>query len=444
MTEPAVVPDGSLRIWHVAESYPPVYGGGAGIVIRDVCHALAERGHDVRVLSTGQWEDAPYAVQTERDGPVEVQRVNLPYFRAKDPDGFELGFREWGQHERRVETIIEAALAAWRPDFVVYSTTRPLGEQCLITLRRHGLPIIGWLHEAWLICPRIMLFRSPTSEPCSGPGRVKCLECMYSNYDGTHARAALKLTWRIPRIGPYFAYRIRRRAIARRQLSGAIAYSDFMVNANSRHIPGPIVKITTGVNLEDLPAEQSRRPRDPLRFGFMGGFQPNKGIWDILDAAAALKREGLDFELHIWGPGQEEAEGELLSRDLMDRVVMRGMYEGADIWSAYDAIDVAIIATTVPEPFGRIPIEAAAAGAPTIGARVGGITESINHEANGLLYDFHDPADLTRQMRRILEEPELYERLRAGLSPPVDTRTTGAAVEDACRAVLTGAGEWRD
>jgi L-malate glycosyltransferase len=429
----------SLRIWHVAESYPPVYGGGAAIFIRDACQALAERGHEVRVLSTAQWDGEAYDVRTDQDGPIQVRRVNLPYFRSLDPDGWELGLRKWRRHERRIATLIDDAVAEWRPDLVVYSTTRPLGEQCLITLHRHGLPIIAWLHEAWLICPRIMLLRSPTSEPCSGPGTVKCLECMYSNYDGTHRRAAVKLTWRIPRIGIYFAYRIWRRAIARRQVIGAHGYSNYIVSANRPHIGGLLLNVPMGVNLEDLPSEQPMRPRDPLRFGFMGGFQPNKGIWDLLDAAGALKRDGLNFELHVWGPGQEAAHEEIVERDLGDRVVLHGMYEGAAVWDAYSAIDVAVIPTTVPEPFGRIPVEAAAAGVPTIGASVGGITESISHDVNGLLHGFHDVADLTQQMRRILEEPGLYERLREGLSAPVDTRTRGAAVEEAYLALLATA-----
>ena len=430
----------SLRIWHIAESYAPDYGGGASIFIRDHCHALAARGHDVRVLSTGRWDGKPYALRTDQDGPVEVTRVNLPYFRSVDPDGWELGLRRWRQHERRVAAVLEAALAEWRPDVAIYSTTRPLGEQCLITLRRHGLRIIAWLHEAWLICPRIMLLRSPLSEPCSGPGPVKCLECMYSNYDGTHARAAIKLSWRIPRIGPYFAYRIWRRARARRQVIGALAFSEYIIGANGPHLPGPVLKLPAGLNLEGLPSDQPVRPRVPFRFGFMGGFQPNKGIWHILDAAAALKGAGLEFELHVWGPGQEAARDEIARRNLEDRVVMRGMYEGAELWDAYSAIDVAIISTTVPEPFGRIPIEAAAAGAPTIGAKAGGVSESIRDGVNGLLYDFRDVDGLTRQMRRILEEPGLYDKLRAGLSPPVDTCTTGAAVEEAYRELLADAG----
>jgi glycosyltransferase involved in cell wall biosynthesis len=168
----------------------------------------------------------------------------------------------------------------------------------------------------------------------------------------------------------------------------------------------------------------------------MGGFQPNKGIWHVLDAAATLLERGLVFELHVWGPGQDAGRQELRARGIERSVILRGMYAPDELWTVYGEIDVAVIATTVPEPFGRIPIEAAASGAPTIGARIGGIPESIRHDVNGLLYAFRDVADLSRQMQRILEEPALYERLREGLAPPVDTRTVGPDVEAVCRRAV--------
>jgi hypothetical protein len=72
---------------------------------------------------------------------------------------------------------------------VIYSTACPLGEECLMAIARHDLPIVGLLYEAWLICLRVMLLQSRTAEPCSGPGPLKCNECMYSHYDGSHMRA---------------------------------------------------------------------------------------------------------------------------------------------------------------------------------------------------------------------------------------------------------------
>src|SRR5437588_115368 len=57
-----------LRILHLSESYPPLYGGGAAIYVQDLCRLLAARGHAVRALSTTD-QGPPYSLSDERDGP---------------------------------------------------------------------------------------------------------------------------------------------------------------------------------------------------------------------------------------------------------------------------------------------------------------------------------------------------------------------------------------
>jgi glycosyltransferase involved in cell wall biosynthesis len=99
------------------------------------------------------------------------------------------------------------------------------------------------------------------------------------------------------------------------------------------------------------------------------------------------------------------------------------------MWEVYEGIDVAVMATTVCEPFGRVPLEAAAAGAPTIAPAVGGIPESIRHEEDGLLYRFLDVEDLERQMRRVLEERDLVLRLIRNVRRPPDTADVAATLE---------------
>jgi glycosyltransferase involved in cell wall biosynthesis len=430
-----------LRIWQICESYPPKYGGGAGIIAMDVSRALAACGNEVRVLTTESHPGADdYSIRTEHDGDVQIDRVTFRYLVDRDPDGWQLGLLPWLRHERRVATLIEALIAAWRPDIVQYHTTRPFGEVAPSVIQENGIPVIAMLHEAWFICGRLTLLRSPTSAPCRGPGAVKCLECMYSHYDGDHRRAIAKLSWRIPRLGIYPAYRLWRRRAARRSLSGAIGYSHFMIDACAPHLSARADYVPLGINLEGAPTPRARRPHTPVRFGFFAGFQPNKGIWHVLDAAADLKREGLEFELQIWGPDSEGREREIAERDLQERVHLRGMYSAGNIWGPYSEVDVAIMATTVSEPFGRVPLEARAVGATTIAPRIGGIPESIRDGVDGLLYRFRDRADLTKQMRRVLTEPGLLERLCRELQPVTDTRTRGAALERVYRSILDQAG----
>src|SRR5687767_14064444 len=77
-----------LKIWQIAETYPPEYGGGAAMYVRDVCYYLAQRGHEVRVLCAENRDAEAYSIRTDWDGPVQMDRLNLPYFRGKDPDGW--------------------------------------------------------------------------------------------------------------------------------------------------------------------------------------------------------------------------------------------------------------------------------------------------------------------------------------------------------------------
>jgi glycosyltransferase involved in cell wall biosynthesis len=62
-------------------------------------------------------------------------------------------------------------------------------------------------------------------------------------------------------------------------------------------------------------------------------------------------------------------------------------------------------------------LEAFAAGVPVIATDLGGMSEFVKHEENGLLFELEDVEDLARQLRRLGEEPGLTEKLRAGIGP---------------------------
>lgn len=435
MTSLSQAPHKFLKVLHIAESYPPDYGGGAGISVQEICRDLTARGHEVRVLCVENTSGEPYTTRTEFDGAIRIDRINLPYFKTKDPDGWQLGLWGWIRHERRVGRFLKDFLLTWRPDLVHYHTTRPFGEEGFLAIRRCRVPIVAMLHEAWLICPRLMLLQSPQSAPCQGPGPLRCLGCLYSHYDRTNAHAFLKAPWRVLKLGLYPSFRLWRRRRARRCVAGANGVSAFLIekhrphlHAIARHIP---LEVKVGT-----PPSPVQRPHNPLRFGFIGGFQPSKGIWHVLDAAANLRRRGLKFELHIWGPGQEQGNAEIAARGLEQSVFLHGMYAPEAIAQVYSQMDVAIMATVVCEALGRVPLEAAICGAPTIAPAIGGLLETIRDGVDGLHYAFRDPQDLERQMQRILETPGLLQTLIKNLKPASKEPRNKPAIEDLYFQVL--------
>jgi glycosyltransferase involved in cell wall biosynthesis len=426
-----------LRLWHIVELYPPHYGGGAAIYAGDICRHLARRGHEVRVLCTESSADRPaYTLRTELHDGVVIDRLNLPYIRDRDPGGWLMGFRAWRRHEQRIKDLFEHVLRAWSPDLVHFHTPNSLFEEGRAAVERRGLPVVGLAHCAWLVCPRLNLVRSPTTAACAGPGVAKCLECLYSHWDGSHARAAVKLPWRMLKLGIYPAYRLWTRDRTRKATHAMITYSKYMTTIHQRALPGPSVHIPLGIDLAGRPEPRPDRPRDPVRFGFAGGVQGHKGTWDILATAASLKAQGLRFEIHIWGPNLELARGPIADLSLGDRVFLRGLFAAAEKWSVYGDMDVHLMATQVCETFGRVVQEAAAMRTPSIAPDVGGISEQIRDGVDGLLYPFRDRSGLERQMRRVIENPRVISDLARNLWTVVDTCDAVGEVERLYQVLL--------
>jgi glycosyltransferase involved in cell wall biosynthesis len=359
--------------------------------------------------------------------------MNLPYFRNEDPGGWMLNIKKWKEHCANVEKVIEPFLSDWQPDLVQYHTPYSLLEECLPSIVKRNIPIVGMTHDAWIVCLRLSLFKSPKDVACEGPSKLKCLKCVYSNMDGTHTKAFAKLPWRIFKLGAYPAYKYFNRVKARKSVSGIVAYSKFMADEHSKVMDG-VRQMYLGIDLTNLPQNFPQRPRKPLRFGFMAGFAKHKGIWDVLDALASLKKKGYKFELHIWGPYQEK--NPFVERDIEDEVKLRGLYKPNEIWDAYSEIDVLLMATRLAESFGRVVQEAAAAKIPTIAPRIGGITEQIRHEIDGLLFNFRDKKDLERQMESLLKEPNLYNKLSSNLWEVINTKDAVHQIEEFYLTIL--------
>jgi glycosyltransferase involved in cell wall biosynthesis len=64
--------------------------------------------------------------------------------------------------------------------------------------------------------------------------------------------------------------------------------------------------------------------------------------------------------------------------------------------------------------------EAFTAQVPVIVSDLRGISEFVKDGAYGLLFECGNASDLARQMRKIIDDPSLRDRLRAGI-PPVKT-----------------------
>ncbi len=157
-------------------------------------------------------------------------------------------------------------------------------------------------------------------------------------------------------------------------------------------------------------------------FGVVGRIHWWKGQEVFLQAAAKMASKAPNAWFVIVGdvvPGEERRREQLhqLARDLgiEDRVIWAGYRD--DMPQVMAALDVLVLPSTAPEPFGRVLIEAMVTGKPVIATAHGGPLEVVIDGKTGLLVTPGDADDLARAMQTLYENPQLRQHMgEAGLA----------------------------
>ena len=155
---------------------------------------------------------------------------------------------------------------------------------------------------------------------------------------------------------------------------------------------------------------------ETLSFGIVGQLQEWKGQKVFLRAAQHVIAARPDAR--AWVIGSAPAGGEAYAHELRtlarelgiaDRVVFTGFV--TDVPGFIRLLDVVVHASTYPEPFGRVIVEAMLVGRPVVASDAGGPREIIAPERTGLLVPPGDERAMARAILRLLGDGALRARL---------------------------------
>ena len=151
--------------------------------------------------------------------------------------------------------------------------------------------------------------------------------------------------------------------------------------------------------------------RRAARIGALGRFDPVKGFDVFVEALGLLRAEGLAFEALLGGGGSEQQRLSERARSLGvdEQLTFPGWIDRVDRFLA--DLDILVVPAR-SDAFGLTPLQAAAAGVPQVLSTASGHLQMFEDEAEGLFAEIGDPRATARQVRRLMSDAALADRLR--------------------------------
>jgi colanic acid/amylovoran biosynthesis glycosyltransferase len=151
------------------------------------------------------------------------------------------------------------------------------------------------------------------------------------------------------------------------------------------------------------------RPRNIL---CVGRLAPEKGQSLLLEAIAALTAEARPVRLRLVGDGPDRAwlENRAAELGIASNVEFSGWVDQTRLMVLYAETDFFVL-PSLAEGIPMVLMEAMAMQIPCVAPLITGIPELIEHGVEGMLFTVADVEDLIRQIRILVESPDLCAQM---------------------------------
>ncbi|MFD2203305.1 glycosyltransferase family 4 protein [Shivajiella indica] len=171
--------------------------------------------------------------------------------------------------------------------------------------------------------------------------------------------------------------------------------------------------ITTGINYKDF-ENLNVKKKFSNRLLFLSRVEPEKGIYQFLEAIPTLLKFNKDFIFDIAGDGEalESVKNHEISKNFKDHIVFHGYVLGKEKIDLFKNAAIYIFPSYHGEGCPVSVLEAMAAGLPVIYTEVGALKELLKDGENGILIPPQDSKSLIEAVIQLHNGPDL--RIKMG------------------------------
>jgi GT2 family glycosyltransferase/glycosyltransferase involved in cell wall biosynthesis/radical SAM superfamily enzyme YgiQ (UPF0313 family)/MoaA/NifB/PqqE/SkfB family radical SAM enzyme/cytochrome c-type biogenesis protein CcmH/NrfG len=381
--------------------------GGGTTFPKAVTKELASRGHHLSVFYASLKIDPsqpPYSMDRKVEDSVTLYGVyNRPAVFI-DPDHPEREIRDDG-----ILACFRKVLDEVMPDIVHFNNFHGLTFALAEEVNKKGIPSCYTPHNYHVIDPNLYLFTSDLT--------------LWKDTDIIGNSEALK---RNPeKLTDYLKRGETTRTLLNQWVDLTLAVStrqkDLLVQFGATpekiavvHQANPSTDLLW--NDSEIAKEATRAVKRPLRFGFIGGVTPHKGVHMLVAAAQAF--DPREAEFHIFGFVTSGYAEQLQKIDAKKIVRFHGEYNQEDLGKMAHFLDIAIVPSVWEDCAPLVLLELMAMRLPIIGAQIGGIPDFVQEGINGFLYPYNSVEALVERIKSCLTHPEKVSEMRRRLLSP--------------------------
>jgi len=353
--------------------------GGLELHTRDLAVALAERGHEVHLVTSAK----PRPGTACSDAPSLPDNITVNYLPIGTPGDYSaLYFAGIGAYARQICRRIGGADILHTQEFAGLFMKHPSPEIAASWVTTvHGT----MLSETAL--DHRYLRKMPWSKIFGAINRNKSRLALIPQF-----RKSLKKTDRIVTDSEFTQLALLR---MNKNLQSKISVVPLGLDARRYNVPSdglpPCVPLPAGL----APA--------PLTVAMLGRMQDLKGIPDALAAARILKKADIrvNFKIAGGGEGYEDAKDFVAKHQLHDSVELLGHLAPNEVSNFLSNADLMLFPDRTQPAFGLVAAEAMLHGLPVIGTKCGAIPEIVEDGENGWLVNAWAPQEIADLLARL-------------------------------------------
>lgn len=266
---------------------------------------------------------------------------------------------------------------------------------------RTGIPTVRFFHDHKLFCLREHKYTTIKKHTCTKKLGLGCYGCLgFINKDESSIGFSINTLGKMEKLQS-----------VNKKLNHFIVASEYMKEHLSLHeFDEQRITINPLYAANKFEYSSSTNFTQNKTLLFVGQLINGKGLDALLKAMNKIPKE---YNLIVVGSGKQEEYFKHYAKELkiQNRVEFVGQASHKQLEEYYKKAYCLVVPSRAPETFNLVGIEAQKVGLPVIATDVGGISQWLKDDVNGLLVKPNDIKDLEEKINTLISDKKLHQRL---------------------------------